>query len=189
MDYEIRNMKAELRAEDPKDEPKVIRGYFAVFDSGTELYPKVFEKIDRNAFEKSLIENDVRALTNHDSSLVLGRTKSGSLKLRTDEKGLYGEILINEDDQEAVNLYARVKRGDVDQCSFGFIVRAEENDWQDDVLRTTLTDVDLLEVSCVTFPAYKDTAISARSKERIENAKDKYLAEQRNKLKEKFSWL
>ena len=96
---------------------KMIAGYFAVFDSETELWPGAYESISQEAFDSTL-SNDIRALTNHDATLVLGRNKSGTLKLTKDSRGLWGEISINEKDLDAVNLYERVKRGDVDQCSF-----------------------------------------------------------------------
>ena len=66
-----------------------------------------------------------------------------------------------------MNLYERVKRGDVDQCSFGFDIRSEDTDIRDDgSVHWTIKDVELYEVSCCTFPAYEETNISARSAER-----------------------
>ena len=96
-----------------------IDGYFAVFNSEYWLWNDAFETIDPGAFSLET-DVDVRALTNHDTTLVLGRTTAGTLTLRVDERGLFGTILINAEDQDACNLYARVKRGDVSQCSFGF---------------------------------------------------------------------
>lgn len=144
----------------------IIEGYFAVFGSDYEIGPGMSESIAPGAFRSSL-ENDVRALTNHDTTLVLGRTKAGTLELREDERGLWGRISINPNDADAVNLYERVKRGDVDQCSFGFEIRSEDTDYRPDgTIHWTLTDVNLFEVSCCTFPAYESTNIDARSAER-----------------------
>ena len=125
------------------------------------------ESIAPGAFRDAL-GGDVRALTNHDSTLVLGRTTAGTLQLREDSHGLWGDILINPKDGDAVNLYERVKRGDVSQCSFGFRIGAEEVDWNDDgSVHWTITRVDpLYEVSVCTFPAYEDTGVAARSAER-----------------------
>jgi HK97 family phage prohead protease len=124
------------------------------------------ESIAPGAFSKSLA-NDVRALINHDTTLVLGRTKSGTLELKETERGLWGHIDINPNDVDAVNLYERVKRGDVDQCSFGFDIRSQDTDIRDDgSVHWTLKDVELYEVSCCTFPAYEETSISARAAER-----------------------
>lgn len=148
-----------------------IEGYFAVFNSNYEIAPGMSESIAPGAFASSM-NNDVRALTNHDTTLVLGRTKAGTLEIREDDKGLWGRIEINPNDADAVNLYERVKRGDVDQCSFGFDIRSEETDLHEDgSVHWTLTDVELYEVSCCTFPAYEQTSISARSTERDEMIK------------------
>ena len=81
---------------------------------------------------------------------------------------------INEQDQDAKNGYARVARGDVRGCSFGFDIRAMEESWDEDgTYRTRLTDVELYEVSPCTFPAYAQTSIQARAKEELEQAKTK----------------
>lgn len=75
-------------------------------------------------------------------------------------------MLINENDTDAMNLYARVQRGDVNQCSFGFDINEEEDEYRNDgSVHVTLKRVTLYEVSCVTFPAYEDTAIQARRRE------------------------
>ena len=140
-----------------------IEGYFAVFNSNYEMAPGISESIAPGAFQNSLA-NDVRALTNHDTTLVLGRTKANTLELREDSRGLFGSIRINPNDQDAMNLYERVKRGDVDQCSFGFDIVSEDTEYREDgSVHWTITDLILYEVSCCTFPAYEETSISARS--------------------------
>lgn len=145
-----------------------IEGYFAVFDSVYEIAPGMSESIAPGAFSKTL-SGDIRALTNHDTTLVLGRTKAHTLELREDSHGLWGSIKINRNDADAMNLYERVKRGDVDQCSFGFNIRSEDTDIREDgSVHWTLRDVDLFEVSACTFPAYEETSISARSQQRDE---------------------
>ena len=144
-----------------------ISGYFAVFNSNYEIGPEMSESIAPGACADAL-GDDVRALTNHDSTLVLGRTTAGTLQLREDRHGLWGDILINPKDGDAMNLYERVKRGDVSQCSFGFQIGAEETTWNDDgSVHWTITRVDpLYEVSVCTFPAYSETSVAARSAER-----------------------
>lgn len=140
----------------------IIEGYFAVFNSNYELWDGASESIAPGAFDKT-ISGDIRALINHDTTLVLGRTIAGTLELRTDSHGLWGRIRINPNDQDAMNLHARVERGDVSQCSFGFYIVSEETDFREDgSIHWTLTEVDLFEVSCCTFPAYEETSISAR---------------------------
>lgn len=149
-------------------EALAIEGYFAVFNSNYDIAPGMSESIAPGAFTSS-IANDVRALTNHDTTLVLGRTKANTLSIREDDKGLWGHIDINPNDTDAMNLYERVKRGDVDQCSFGFDIKSEETDFRDDgSVHWTITDIELYEVSCCTFPAYQETSISARASQRDE---------------------
>lgn len=142
-----------------------IEGYFAVFNSNYEIWDNYTESIAPGAFAESL-SGDVRALCNHDSTLVLGRTTAGTLELREDEHGLWGSILINPNDQDALNLYNRVSRGDVDQCSFGFEILDEDVDYSvNGTTHWTIKKVRLFEVSCCTFPAYEETSISARKKD------------------------
>ena len=142
-----------------------IDGYFAVFNSQYWLFEDGFETIDEGAFDLAN-DTDVRALTNHDTTLVLGRTTAGTLTLGVDSRGLYGTIEINPNDQDAVNLYERVRRGDVTQCSFGFDVLEEAIERSDNAPTVWhIKRVKLWEVSVVTFPAYEDTGVTARKKE------------------------
>lgn len=142
-----------------------IEGYFAVFNSNYEIWEGASESIAPGAFDSS-ISGDIRALTNHDTTLVLGRTKANTLELKTDSHGLWGRVRINPNDSEAMNTYERVKRGDVDQCSIGFLIRSQETDFREDgSIHWTITDVELFEVSVCTFPAYEETSVSARRKD------------------------
>ena len=146
-----------------------IEGYFSVFNSEYPLWEGASEIVKPGAFTNS-VSGDVRALINHDSSLVLGRTKAGTLTLRQDERGLWGSIRINRDDVDAMNLYARVQRGDVNQCSFGFDIKRETFvDLGDGKCRWEIEEVDpLYEVSVCTFPAYTETSVSARKQDLAE---------------------
>lgn len=150
-----------------------IEGYFSVFNSNYEIYPGCTESVAPGAFSNTL-GGDIKALCDHDTRLVLGRNKAGTLELREDSHGLWGRITINPNDSDAVNLYERVKRGDVDQCSFGFDIREEEADFRDDgSVHFTIRDVELFEVSVVTFPAYAETSVSARKQDVAEIQKRK----------------
>lgn len=163
--HEVRPAKTEFMTRDDNGE-LTIEGYFAVFNSIYEIAPNMTESVAQGAFSNTL-SGDIRALTNHDTTLVLGRTKAHTLELREDEHGLWGKITINPNDRDAMNLYERVKRGDVDQCSFGFEIVTEEADFRDDgSVHWTIKDVNLYEVSACTFPAYQETNIAARSAER-----------------------
>jgi HK97 family phage prohead protease len=160
-----------------------IEGYFAVFNSNYEIAPGMSESIAPGAFDNTL-SGDIRALINHDTTLVLGRTKARTVELRTDAHGLWGKIEINPKDGDAMNLYARVERGDVDQCSFGFDIISQETDFRDDgSVHWTITEVELYEISPCTFPAYEETNISARAKERDDLLKRKNEAWKEKVLK------
>ena len=143
----------------------IISGYFAVFNSPYHIAPDLSEIILPGAFDLERDE-DIRALTNHDTTLVLGRTTAETFSLRTDEKGLYGEIRVNRLDQDAVNLFERVKRRDVSQCSIGFdIIRETFVDLGEGRGQFQIESVKLWEASVCTFPAYEDTIVSARKKD------------------------
>ena len=147
------------------DGKKSIEGYFAVFGSDYELWPGATESVAPTAFEGAL-EDDIRCLIDHETRLVLGRNKVGTLTLHADEHGLWGRVEINEADGDAMNLYARVQRGDVSQCSFGFDILDEETEYREDgSVHWTIKRVKLYEVSVVTFPAYRDTSVQARREE------------------------
>lgn len=165
----------------------VIACYFAVFNTPTELYPGCIEQIAPGAFASSL-SGDVRALINHETRLVLGRTVVGTLTLREDETGLYGEIKINEHDSDAMNLYARVQRGDVSQCSFGFDIVAEDYVTSPDgqTCTWTIREVILYEVSIVTFPAYEATSAVARASGDLTSLKNIRLQRRKKELLERI---
>lgn len=171
---QIRSLPQKFQTREAEDGALYIEGYFAVFDSPYPLWDGAEEVVKPGAFAGCLGQ-DVRALANHDTTLVLGRTKAGTLELREDETGLWGKVKINRDDADAMNLYARVQRGDVDQCSFGFDIRKETFvDLGDGKCRWEINEVDpLFEVSVCTFPAYEATTVSARKKqlETIESRK------------------
>ena len=183
---QTRSLQTELKTRaEPDAQDMYIEGYFAVFGRETELWPGAFEEIAPGAFDETL-NNDIRALINHDTTLVLGRNKAGTLELKADSYGLWGRIKINPNDTDAVNLYERVKRGDVDQCSFGFNILEEITDWRDDgTVKWTLTKIDLHEVSVCTFPAYEDTGVQARKAE-VEQHRQRLLEAKKNKLRERM---
>ena len=103
------------------------------------------------------------------------------LTLKTDSRGLWGEVRINRNDMDAMNLYERVKRGDVDQCSFGFDILDEEFEDRGNEVHWTIKKVKLYEVSIVTFPAYTETSVSAR-KSQIETLRRRSLEAWRERM-------
>lgn len=177
-----RNERFQTRAEDGN---LYIEGYFAVYNSRYDLWDGAYETIAPGAFDGET-SGDIRALANHDATIVLGRTVAGTLTLRTDEIGLWGSIIINQNDQDAMNLYERVKRGDVSQCSFGFDIIDQDVEYKDgEPTVWTIRKVKLYEVSVVTFPAYTDTGVEARRKDLSELQKRK-SAEWKRKATEKL---
>lgn len=181
----IRSITTRFETREDSEEP-TIEGYFAVFDSDYQIANGMTESVARTAFDNTL-SGDIRALTDHDTTLVLGRTTNNTLELRTDDHGLWGKVRINPNDSDAMNLYERVKRGDVSQCSFGFeIVKEESEVLENGDIHWTIDEVNLYEVSAVTFPAYQSTSISARSAQAEEikkRANNAWKLNMRNKLK------
>lgn len=163
-----------------------IEGYFSVFDLPYPLWEGAEEIVKPGAFADCLGQ-DVRALVNHDTTLVLGRTKAGTLELKEDSHGLWGKITINRDDADAMNLYARVQRGDVDQCSFGFDIERETFvDLGDGRCRWEIEKVNpLFEVSVCTFPAYEGTSVSAR-RQQLETIKQREAQAWRESMKSRL---
>lgn len=178
--------KLQTRADNNETDEMKIEGYFVVFNSETELFENCYEEISDKAF-RDIDLSDVRALADHDTAKVLGRTKSQTLKLSVDDKGLYGEITINKNDTEAINLYERVKRQDIDQCSFGFNILNEQMEQRaDGTTKWTITEIELFEVSVVTFPAYADTSVEARS-EQMKQLEKRNLQKRKQQLKERIN--
>ena len=167
MDRECRQMRSVPSMFDTREGNDVlyIEGYFSVFNTNYDLWPGASESVAPGAFSKTL-GGDIRALIDHETRLVLGRNKAGTLELKEDSHGLWGRVSINRNDQDAMNLYERVKRRDVDQCSFGFEIIKEDTEIREDgSVHWTIREVKLYEVSVVTFPAYEETSVSARKKE------------------------
>lgn len=164
-DKEIRAI-GEMRAEGDADNRKIV-GHAAVFDTPADIGGLFLEQIRKGAFEDAIKEDDVRALIDHDSSLILGRNKSGTLKLSEDATGLRVEIEV-PDTQVGRDLITSMERGDISQMSFGFSMRGGVEEWDDsgDVPLRTIEKVGrLLDVSVVTFPAYEDAQAAVRSLE------------------------
>ncbi|RVK61872.1 HK97 family phage prohead protease [Sinorhizobium meliloti] len=148
----------ETRAEDEK---RTLVGYAAVFNSDADIGGWWTERIAPGAFAES-ISGDVRALVDHDMGRVIGRTKSGTLRLSEDSKGLRVEIDI-PNTTDGNDLWELVERGDISGMSFGFSVTKQSWDETIDPPTRTIEAVDLFEVSAVAWPAYDDTEIGKRS--------------------------
>ncbi len=141
-----------------------IEGHAAVFDSWSETLGGIFpfkEKVTRGAFEQSLMQDDIRALFNHDPNYVLGRNTAGTLVLKEDNEGLLVRIS-PPDTQWARDLATSIERGDINQMSFGFTVEEDEWRYENECDVRELRKVKLFDVSPVTFPAYSATDVGVR---------------------------
>lgn len=154
----------ELRIEG-ENSPKIV-GYAAKYNAWSVDLGGFREIIRPGAFKRAVSEEqDVRALVDHDSSMILGRTKSGTLRMSEDAVGLRVEI-DPPDTSIAKDVMESIRRGDIDGMSFGFVTRKDE--WRNGKggeMQRELIDVDLFDVSVVTYPAYPDTSVAMRSLE------------------------
>jgi hypothetical protein len=154
-----------------------VGGIAASYNTQSQNLGGFVEKIAPGAFSNSLAANaEVKALFNHNPDAVMGRTKNGTLTLSDSPEGLRWECQLDKTNPQHQSIYASIKRGDIDECSFAFTVPENGDEWdmnpkaaKDDdgeycCLRT-LRNVNLMDVSAVTYPAYnKGTAVGARSK-------------------------
>jgi HK97 family phage prohead protease len=163
MGIERRFVAAEVRVVEEDGQPH-IQGYGAVFGEWSLDLGGFREMIEPGAFTKTLQEADIRSLWNHNADYILGRNKSGSLRLYQDERGL-GYDVVPPDAQWARDLMVSIKRGDVSQASFGFETLRDKWDQDEDGNVTRqLLEVKLFDVGPVTFAAYPQTSAEARSK-------------------------
>lgn len=153
------------------DAGPIIEGYGSVADQRTTIegmFSDWDEEVAQGAWSATIKAGDIRAMFNHDTNQLLGRTKAGTLRLSEDDDGLFYEIDVNPDDPIAMGVHAKVARGDVDGSSVWFrVVRqewthpTEENGLERSVRR--ILEGQLFETGPVTFPAFEQTTSSARS--------------------------
>ena len=159
---ERRAFGTELRVAKRADGVPMIAGHAAVFNRLSEDLGWFREKVAPGAFAETIEADDVRALWDHDSRLVLGRNRAGTLRLSEDATGLAVEI-DPPDTQTARDLLTLIERGDISQMSFAFqVVDAGWETVAGEEIRT-LRKVKLFDVSPVAFPAYPDTDVALRS--------------------------
>lgn len=148
----------EIRAEGDNN---TLVGYAAVFDSPSEPLPWI-EYVRRGAFSKTLNDGaDVRLLIDHEG-VPLARTKSGTLALEEDERGLKVEAELDPMNPDAMRVLSAMRRGDMSQMSFAF--RTIKDSWSGDRQMRELKEVQLYDVSIVTFPAYEETVAELRNR-------------------------
>ena len=153
----------EIRAMADEDGNRSISGHAAVFNKWSEDLGGFIERVAPGAFADTIIDDDIRSLFNHNVDNILGRSKSGTLKLKEDDRGLLIDNAL-PDTQVARDLVTSIDRGDIDQMSFGFRTIEDEWDFSDPKLaKRTLVKLQLRDTSPVTFPAYLDTDVAVRS--------------------------
>lgn len=155
----------EARAIAETNDAPHLRGYAAIFNAETVIAGLFRELVRPGAFAAAILRDDVRALWNHDPNYVLGRTKAGTLSLHEDEIGLRYDVTPPQT-QWAQDLIESVARGDVSQSSFAFLVTKDQ--WEPSATPEGLPlryieEVQLFDVSPVTYPAYDATSVAARS--------------------------
>lgn len=170
------HLGVETRASDDK---RTLSGYAAVFNSDTAIGDYFVERVAPGAFAET-ISGDIRALVDHDWGRVIGRTKSGTLRLSEDAKGLRVEVDV-PNTTDGNDLWELVERGDVSGMSFGFRVTKQSWDETGDTPVRTIEAVELYEVSAVAFPAYDDTSIGKRDLEAARSEAGKARADDERK--------
>lgn len=149
-----------------------VSGYAAVFNQEADIGGMFREQIAPGAFKDAVGRDDVVFLVNHDG-LPLARTRSGTLTLREDDHGLFIESELDSNDPDVQQIIPKMKRGDLDKMSFGFIPSKQEWDESGDIPLRTITEAQLFDVSVVTNPAYGGTEIGLRSLENFRNEQRK----------------
>ncbi|MDI6547295.1 HK97 family phage prohead protease [Bacillus subtilis] len=164
----------EIRSLDEQEETPQITGYGAVFNSPANIGGMFTEVIAPGAFSRALAnQSDVRALFNHNWDYVLGRTRSGTLTLEEDDKGLKFTVTPPATSW-ASDLRSSMERGDINQCSFGFNVMKDEWNYETEPVTRTIQEVELFEISVVAFPAYEETEAVLRSGDIYKRAKKEH---------------
>jgi HK97 family phage prohead protease len=175
----------ELRQED--NGPIRVAGYAAVFNQETNIGGYFTETIAPGAFTSALDRgDDVVLLINHDG-LPLARTRSGTLKLTQDERGLYIESELDPSDPDVRAIVPKMKRGDLDKMSFAFLPTRQTWDESGDMPKRMIEDLQLFDVAIVTTPAYDGTEIGLRALEKHREEQQKSQAARRLRMKAKLN--
>lgn len=183
--YEARSVRGTVEVRSKEDGKNTIRGLAAVYDSLSENLGGFRERIEPGAFDEANMA-DVRGLFNHDTNFVLGRTTSKTVRLKTTERGLEYEIDLPDTQTIRDLVLEPIKRGDVDQSSFGFIVGSGNDAWDEDeegrLIRTITGFQELFDVSPVTFPAYRDTDVGQRNAKHFQELQEQMARDAKDML-------
>ena len=183
-DKEIRTLVQNVEVREDEESGTIrVSGYAAVFGEETNIAGMFTETIERGAFTSALErQDDVVFLINHDG-LPLARTRSGTLRLSQDERGLYMESELDRNDPDVRAIVPKMKRGDLDKMSFAFMPERQEWDDSGDMPKRSIKDLRLYDVSIVTNPAYEGTEIGLRALEAHREAQRKTQAARRLRMK------
>lgn len=164
MEKRVLNLAAMEKRE--QDGRLYLQGYFVRFNEPYKVCEGWVETVAPGSFSRYLAtDGEVKALWNHNHDLVLGSRANGTLTLEERAEGLFGTVEINREDRAAMDAYARIERGDVSGCSFGFDCQWDQFTDEDGTYRTVIREVyPLYEVSPCVFPAYESTSIEARER-------------------------
>ena len=162
-----------------------VSGYAAVFGEETNIGGMFTEEISRGAFKDAIGRDDVVFLINHEG-LPLARTRSGTLTLEEDERGLYMEASLDATDPDVRSIVPKMKRGDLDKMSFAFVPTRQSWDDSSEMPKRMIEEAQLYDVSIVTTPAYNGTEIGLRSLEQHRSQSTKSQAARRLRMKAKL---
>ena len=171
----------EVRAED--DGAVRVEGYAAVFGEETDIGGFFRERIERGAFSDAIKNDDVVFVFNHDEATIMARTRSGTLSLTEDDRGLRMSAELDLSDPDVQRVHVKMKRGDLDKMSFAFWAEKQEWDESQDPPLRTIKQARLHDVSVVTTPAYDGTEIGLRSLEKFRKAQNFNAASRRLRMK------
>lgn len=182
---EIRALHKGVEIREDENGEVRVAGYAAVFGEETNIGGMFSEEIERGAFKDAIGRDDVVFLINHEG-LPLARTRSGTLSLEEDERGLYMEASLDASDPDVRSIVPKMKRGDLDKMSFAFIPTRQEWDDEGDMPKRMIQEAQLFDVSIVTTPAYNGTEIGLRSLEEHRKSKSTSQAARRVRMKSRL---
>jgi len=186
VEFETRALPQSLEVREDEGEAIRVSGYAAIFGEETNIGGMFTEVIERGAFASAIErQDDVVFLINH-NGLPLARTRSGTLRLSEDERGLFIETELDGDDPDVRSIVPKMKRGDLDKMSFAFVPTRQEWDDSGDIPKRTIQDLQLHDVAIVTTPAYEGTEIGLRSLEAHRASETKVQAARRLRMKSKL---
>ena len=159
-----------------------VEGYAAVFNEETVIAGQWREQVAPGAFTDAINRDDVVFLINHEG-LPLARSRSGTLQLLEDNRGLKMRASLDMSDPDVRSIVPKMKRGDLDKMSFAFLPTRQKWDDDEKMPRRTIQEAALYDVSIVTTPAYEGTEIGLRSLERHRKEQNKSQAARRLRMK------